>query len=112
MVEQNMIEIHDKNTILELSGFVRSGNSYAADEGFHDDLVMGLVLFAWLTVQPAFEEFRQDFSLRKSMFADSAHAFEEEMMPAAYIEDGRDSVVGVPETIVEDGVVWTTLPSH
>ena len=48
--------INDQNTIHELSTFSRKGKSYEAEEGKHDDLVMGLVLFAWLTDQQYFKE--------------------------------------------------------
>jgi len=56
MVEQDQLIINDFFTINELSTFSRKGNSYEAESGCHDDLVMGLVLFGWLTDQTFFKE--------------------------------------------------------
>ena len=56
LVEQDQLILNDFQTINELSTFSRKGNSYEAESGCHDDLVMGLVLFAWVTDQPFFRE--------------------------------------------------------
>lgn len=56
LIEQGQLKIRDKHTIDELLVFSKKGNSYEAEEGKHDDLVMGLVLFAWLTAQNYFKE--------------------------------------------------------
>lgn len=55
LVEQKQLIIHDKETIFELQTFSKKGKSYQAEEGKHDDLVMGLVLFGWLTTQEYFK---------------------------------------------------------
>lgn len=49
IIESNQLLINDKETINEFNRFSRSGNSYEAEENCHDDLVMGIVLFSWLT---------------------------------------------------------------
>lgn len=51
LVESDKLTIHDAHTIDELSRFSKKGTSWAAEEGCHDDLVMGLVLFSWLSDQ-------------------------------------------------------------
>lgn len=51
LVEQQQLIINDKDTIEETKTFSKKGKSYEAEEGKHDDLIMGLVLFAWLTNQ-------------------------------------------------------------
>jgi hypothetical protein len=56
LVEQDQLIINDFQTINELSTFSRKGISYEAESGCHDDLVMGLVLFAWMTDQLFFRE--------------------------------------------------------
>jgi hypothetical protein len=56
LVEQNQLYIQDFNTIEELSTFSKKGVSYEAEPGCHDDLVMPLVLFAWLSDQPYFKD--------------------------------------------------------
>lgn len=56
LVEQNQLVIRNGATIEELATFSKKGNSYEAEEGKHDDLVMGLVLFGWLSSQGYFKE--------------------------------------------------------
>lgn len=56
LVEQDQLIVNDFDTINELSTFSRKGVSYEAEPGAHDDLVMGLVLFGWLTDQNFFKE--------------------------------------------------------
>jgi len=56
MIEQDQLIVNDFLTINELSTFSRKGVSYEAESGCHDDLVMPLVLFGWLTDQSFFKE--------------------------------------------------------
>lgn len=56
LVEQNQLVIFDNWTINELSTFSRKGVSYQAEDGKHDDIAMGLVIFAWLTDDDFFKE--------------------------------------------------------
>jgi hypothetical protein len=48
--------INDFNIIEEMSTFVRTGQSWQAEEGANDDLMMCLVIFGWLSNQPYFKE--------------------------------------------------------
>lgn len=56
LIEQKQLHVADEETINELKTFSKKGKSYEAEEGKHDDLVMGLVLFAWLTTQEYFKQ--------------------------------------------------------
>lgn len=56
LIEQQQLIIRDFDTIYELSRFSKKGKGYEADKGAHDDLVMGLVLFAWLSDQEYFRD--------------------------------------------------------
>ena len=56
MVESDKLTIIDKHTIDELNRFSKKGTSWEAEEGCHDDMVMGLVLFGWLADQNFFKE--------------------------------------------------------
>ena len=56
LIEQDQLIVQDFQTINELSTFSRKANSYEAESGCHDDLVMCLVLFAWMTDQTFFKE--------------------------------------------------------
>ena len=69
--------IEDEDTIKELLSFVVRHNSYAADEGHTDDLVMCLVLFAWLTKQGYFKELT-NIDIRKELFDGEIKKIEED----------------------------------
>jgi hypothetical protein len=89
LVEQSQLLIHDFETIKELSTFSRKGKSYEAESGCHDDLVMGLVLFAWLSDQQFFKELT-DIHTLKELREKSEEQIEEEMLPFGFINDGVD----------------------
>ena len=56
LVETGQLEVSDVNIISELSTFVAKRNTYAAESGSHDDLVMPLVLFGWVSTQKYFSD--------------------------------------------------------
>lgn len=56
IAESRQLEIVDKETIGELSTFSKKGSSYEAEDGKHDDCVMPLVSFAWMTTTDLFKE--------------------------------------------------------
>lgn len=56
LIEQDQLIIHDFHTVQELSTFSKKASSWEAEPGCHDDLVMCLVLFAWLSNQKFFKE--------------------------------------------------------
>jgi len=56
LIEQDQIIINDFDTVNEFSTFSRRGKTYQAESGRHDDLVMGLVLFGWMSDQVFFKE--------------------------------------------------------
>ena len=51
LVEEDKILLNDDRIVQELMSFVSRSNTYKAEEGQHDDLVMTLVFFSWLTRQ-------------------------------------------------------------
>lgn len=51
LIEEDKILINDERIISELTTFVAKANTFKAEEGHNDDLVMTLVFFAWLTRQ-------------------------------------------------------------
>lgn len=87
LIENDKLEVNDSDTIDELTTFTRQGNTYKADEGKHDDLVMTLVLFAYLTTQPVFKDLF-DFSLRDKLFAAQIAEIEDQMLPIGFLDRG------------------------
>jgi hypothetical protein len=56
MIESDTLIIYDFMTIQELSTFIKRQNTYQAEEGKTDDIVMTLVMFCWFATQPYFED--------------------------------------------------------
>jgi len=90
MVEEKKLLINDADTISEISTFIEKKGSYEADEGYHDDLVMPLVLFGWLTTQPYFKELN-NVDLRKVMYEKKIQAIEDELTPFGFYDDGQEA---------------------
>ena len=87
LIEQDQLIVNDFNTIQELSRFSRRGNSYEAEPGAHDDLVMGLVLFAWLTNQMFFKDLT-DINTLAMLREKSEEQIMEELTPFGFYDDG------------------------
>jgi hypothetical protein len=91
LVEQNQLVINDFHTIEELSTFSRKGQSYEAEEGKHDDMVMPLVLFAWLSDQQYFKDFTDINTLMK-LREKSDDDIMNDLSPFGFVDDGRGDV--------------------
>ena len=100
LVEEKKLLIPDADIISEISTFIESKGTYAADEGYHDDLVMPLVLFGWLTTNPYFKEIT-DKDLRKIMYEKKIKQIEEEMLPIGFVNDGQQE-----ELVLESNDLW------
>jgi hypothetical protein len=101
LIETDKLIINDFDTIAELNTFVRVRDSYAAEEGNNDDLVMGLVLFAWLTAQSYFKD-STNIDIRRVLIEENGLDAEENLVPVGFIDDGKQ------EEIIMDGKdVWT-----
>lgn len=87
LVEQNQLIIRDENTIEELKRFSKKANSFQAESGFHDDLVMNLVLFAWMVEQPYFKDMTDINTLIK-LREKTEEQIEEELLPFGFIDVG------------------------
>jgi len=88
LVEENKLLIEDADTISEISTFIEKKGSYEADDGYHDDLVMSLVLFSWLTTNPYFKDLN-NINLREIMYKKQMQAIEDELTPFGVYDDGH-----------------------
>lgn len=101
LLEGDQLLLSDFDTITELSTFIAVGKSYEAEKGRNDDLVMTLVLFAWLCAQPMFKEMT-DINIQKRLFQEREKQNEETMLPFGYLVSGPEK-----ETFVDEvGTVW------
>jgi hypothetical protein len=101
LIENDKLIINDFDTIAELNTFVRIRDSYAAEEGNHDDLVMGLVLFGWLAAQTRFKD-ETNIDIRRVLLEENSLLAEEDLAPVGIIDDGLKE-----EVLVESGDVWS-----
>jgi len=99
MIEQDKLIIEDYDYIFELSNFVSRKESYEAEEGMHDDLVMCSVLFAWLVRQEYFKDITDD-DLRQGLFEENQKMIEEDVLPFGFVDDGHeeDGIINIDET--------------
>lgn len=99
LVEQQQLIINDFMTIEELNRFSKKANSYEAEQGSTDDLVMGLVLFAWMSDQSYFKELTNINTLH-NLRDTTNEQIENDLIPFGFIESGHDdfeSVVDLTE---------------
>ena len=89
LIEQNQLVINDFHTINELSTFSKKGNSYEAESGKHDDLVMCLVLFSWLSEQQYFKDYTNINTLI-SLRDKSEDEMNQDLAPFGFVFDGRE----------------------
>jgi hypothetical protein len=87
LVEERKLLITDADIISEISTFIERRNSFSADEGYNDDLVMTLVLFSWLSSQSYFKELA-DINLRKQLYEKQMQAIEDDLTPFGFFDDG------------------------
>lgn len=89
LVEQNQLIVNDENTIMELATFSKKGQSYEAEPGTHDDMVMGLVLFGWLSDQQYFKDYTNINTLMK-LREKSEEDIMNDLSPFGFVDDGSD----------------------
>jgi len=100
LIEQDQLILCDFETIRELSTFSRKGVSYEAESGCHDDLVMGLVLFAWLSDQQFFKEMT-DISTLRTLRQKNEEEILDELVPFGIIDDGHEEDDGIVMSVSE-----------
>lgn len=107
IIETQKLELNSGDTIYELSRFIVSSNSFAAEEGANDDLAMTLVMFAWLTTQKLFIELSST-DIRKRLQIENNYVKEEdfETPPEAQFSNGLED-----KYYLEDGDLWQIVES-
>lgn len=88
LVEEKKLLIPDADIISEISTFIQVKNSYEADEGYHDDLVMPLVLFSWATTNTYFKEL-SNINIRHVIYENQMKMIEQELTPFGFYDDGQ-----------------------
>lgn len=91
LIEQNQLVINDFHTIEELATFSKKGTSYEAEPGKHDDLVMCLVLFGWLTTQDYFRDYT-NINTMHALRDKTEDEIEQDLSPFGFFDDGRTTI--------------------
>jgi hypothetical protein len=104
IVETDKLIINDYDLIKEFSTFILKGQSYEAEDGHTDDLVMCCVLFGWLVQQTYFKELTDD-DIRERMYKEQQNQLEQDMAPFGFILDGVNNDVEIDEY----GTRWTPV---
>lgn len=106
LIESQKIIIQDFDVIAELSTFISNGSSFEAEEGSHDDLVMCLVLFSWMTNQAFFSEM-SDTNLKEKLYREQMQQIENEQLPTFLA--GHIDVDEGDKRYIEDGLIWNVI---
>lgn len=90
LIEEYRLTVNDKETIRELCVFSQRGASYAATDGNHDDLVMGLVAFGWFTTGSLLFQEMTNVEVRDLLYQQRMAEIEDELLPFGLVDDGHD----------------------
>lgn len=101
LVEENKLLINDVDTIAEISTFIETKGTFQADDGYHDDLVMTLVLFGWLTTNPYFKDLN-NVNMREIMYQSHIKQIEDELTPFGFYDNGDSHEDKIEKMIKEN----------
>lgn len=87
LIENGNLLIQDYDTVQEFYTFIRRGPSYEAEPGKHDDLVMSLMLFAWLSAQKPFTDMA-DINTTKALRERSNEEMYDQLTPFGLFDNG------------------------
>ena len=102
IIEEDKLTFTDFDILQELTTFIQRKQAWEADEGYHDDLVMCMVLFAWLVMQDYFKEMT-DQDVRRRIYEEQRNQIEQDMAPFGFIDDGLGTYEKEKD---QEGNVW------
>ncbi len=88
LIEEDKLIVEDVDIISEFTTFISKKQSFEAEDGHNDDLVMCLVLFSWATRQQYFKNLT-DMDVRLAMYHQEIEKIEDDMLPFGYYMDGN-----------------------
>ena len=107
LIEEDKLLSCDYDIMSELTTFISKSNSFMAEEGCNDDLVMCCVLFAWATDQTYFKELT-DSDIRAQMYKDQQNQIEQDMAPFGFVVNGLEED-NIGEAVDEYGTKWNPV---
>ena len=106
LMESDKIAVNSFKIIEEISTFAKRGQSYQAEDGSNDDLMMCCVMFGWLSNQAYFKELTNT-NARQQMYVDQQNLIEQDMAPFGFLDDGINEHDDT--TVDEYGDVWSPV---
>ena len=106
LMEEKKLLVFDAEIIHEISTFIEKGQGYQADEGYHDDLVMCMVLFGWLSTMPFFKEL-VDVNTREGLYNKEMRKISQELTPFVHVKSNDE-----PKGEIISGDYWITDESY
>jgi hypothetical protein len=103
LIEGDKLIVNSFKIIEEMSTFTKRGQSWQAEDGCNDDLMMCLVIFGWLSNQAYFKELTNT-NARQQMYVEQQNLIEQDMAPFGFLDDGIN--VHEEATTDEYGDVW------
>lgn len=91
LLEEGKLEIHDENTIMEISTFIAKGVSYEASDNNHDDLMMNLVMFGYFATGTYFNDIT-DINMKEMLFNQKMQDIDDDLVPFGFHDDGSDLI--------------------
>lgn len=91
ILENDKLIIYDENTISECTTFVSKGQSYAASDGNHDDLIMNLVMFGYFVSTEMFRDLT-DINIKKMLYDEKIREIENDVPIFGFIDDGSERI--------------------
>lgn len=107
LMESDKIAVNSFKIIEEISTFAKRGQSYQAEDGSNDDLMMCCVMFGWISNQPYFKELTNT-NARLQMYEDQQNLIEQDMAPFGFVDNGIDDITN-EDSIDEYGDVWSNV---
>ena len=111
LIESDKILVPDFDVVVEMSTFIQRGQSFEAEDGGTDDLMMCLVFFAWLTDQQYFKDLTDD-DIRKQLFDSQKETIEADMAPFGFIDDGVHYGEDLTAFVDSDGDYWRPVKNY
>lgn len=105
LIEENKLLFNDYDIISELTTFISIGETYSGEDGTNDDLVITLVLFAWLVDQQYFKDLSNQ-NIRDNLYKNQLSQIDDMTTPFGIIDNGinQDRF-----EVDSDGTVWETV---
>jgi len=103
LIESDKLIVKDPDIIKEFTTFAVDKQTYKAEDGSNDDLVMTLVHFGWLTSQRYFKE-NINSDIRKAIQKEQMNLLDSDVVPFGIIDNGIDDPF--KEKRLKDAELW------